>query len=119
MFSRSREKKYGFASKDRKQLSTLQEVGLLSPESASRPGFGGFGAAWRKDLDRPTYSSSTSRSFTGAPYPEKSMLRPPFLTLPRTFLSLRLSHAGPRFFPRPCWLAPWQPVGVTVNGSAP
>lgn len=75
---RSRHNKFGFARDNhRKQLATLatlQEVGLLSPESPSQPGFGDSGLRGANP-DWPAYPSAPA-SYTGVAHPAKSNVTP-------------------------------------------
>jgi len=71
MFSRSHSKTHGYAKEKRAQdaqVSTLRELGLLGVDPRKK--------AWREP-DRPTYTPSGPKSFTGVPlYPEKSEFPP-------------------------------------------
>ena len=81
MFNRSQSKTHGFAKEQRAQdaqVSTLRELGLLGVDSKPT-------SSWRRDFDRPNYSSA-SKSFTGgggSTFPEKSEYSRP-VAPPRT-----------------------------------
>ncbi|KAK3937636.1 protein STE5 [Diplogelasinospora grovesii] len=75
MFSRSRKAK-GSANDQRRtheaHLTNLSELGLLGPGLI--PPRSGGGGGWGKEIERPTYTSSTVRSFNnGASLPEKNV----------------------------------------------